>query len=66
MQISLFDCKNFPSSFVYYNDLNETAKHIVPKRTCCTEFMSFGSGNQAFENIRIIEPCELLAIDRQN
>ncbi|MEO6668512.1 MAG: cyclic nucleotide-binding domain-containing protein [Ferruginibacter sp.] len=50
--------------FVYDNDMNETTRDIVTEGTWCSELLSFGSGNPATENIRTVEPCELLAIDR--
>ncbi len=52
--------------FVYDSDMNETTRDIVTEGTWCSELLSFGSGNPAKENIRTVEPCELLAIDRQD
>ena len=43
----------------------ETTRDIVTKGARCSELISFGTGKPAAENIRTIEPCELLAIDRQ-
>jgi CRP-like cAMP-binding protein len=51
--------------FVYDNDMNETTRDIVTEGTWCSELLSFGSGNPATENIRTVEPSELLAIDKQ-
>jgi CRP-like cAMP-binding protein len=51
--------------FIYDNDMNETTRDIVTEGTWCSELLSFGSGNPATENIRSVEPCELLAIDKQ-
>ncbi len=52
--------------FVYDNDMNETTRDIVTEGTWCSELISFGSDKPATENIRTVEPCELLAIDKQN
>jgi CRP-like cAMP-binding protein len=51
--------------FVYDKEMNETTRDIVTEGTWCSELTSFGSGKPANENIRTVEPCELLAIDRQ-
>lgn len=51
--------------FVYDSELNETTRDIVTEDNWCSELMSFGSGQPATENIRAVEPSELLAIDRQ-
>lgn len=61
-----FIAKGCLQVFVYDNDLNETTRDIVTEGTWCSELSSFGSGNPAKENIRTVEPCELLAIDRQS
>jgi CRP-like cAMP-binding protein len=60
-----FIAKGCLQVFVYDNDMNETTRDIVTEGTWCSELLSFGSGNPATENIRTVEPCELLAIDRQ-
>jgi CRP-like cAMP-binding protein len=60
-----FIAKGCLQVFVYDNDMNETTRDIVTEGTWCSELLSFGSGNPAKENIRTVEPCELLAIDRQ-
>lgn len=52
--------------FVYDSDMNETTRDIVTEGTWCSELISFGNGKPATENIRTVEPCELLAIDRQS
>jgi CRP-like cAMP-binding protein len=52
--------------FVYDNEMNETTRDIVTEGTWCSELLSFGSGKPAQENIRTVEPCELLAIDKQS
>ncbi len=51
--------------FTYDNDMNETTRDIVTEGTWCSELLSFGSGQPATENIRTVEPCQLLAIDKQ-
>jgi CRP-like cAMP-binding protein len=60
-----FIAKGCLQVFVYDNDMNETTRDIVTEGTWCSELLSFGSGNPATENIRTVEPCELLAIDKQ-
>ena len=50
--------------FVYDHEMNETTRDIVTEGTWCSELLSFGTGNPATENIKAVEPCELLAIDR--
>jgi len=60
-----FIAKGCLQVFVYDNDMNETTRDIVTEGAWCSELLSFGSGNPATENIRTVEPCELLAIDRQ-
>jgi CRP-like cAMP-binding protein len=50
--------------FVHDQDMNETTRDIVVENSWCSELMSFGSGLPASENIRAVEPSELLAIDK--
>ena len=45
--------------------MNETTRDIVTEGTWCSELVSFGSGQPATENIRTVEPCQLLSIDTQ-
>jgi CRP-like cAMP-binding protein len=45
--------------------MNETTRDIVTEDAWCSELISFGTGKPATENIRTVEPCELLAIDKQ-
>ncbi len=59
-----FIAKGCLQVFVYDGDMNETTRDIVTEGTWCSELISFGSGNPATENIRTVEPCELLAIDK--
>lgn len=61
-----FIAKGCLQVFVYDKDMNETTRDIVLEGNWCTELMSFGNNIPATENIRTIEPCELLAIDRQH
>ncbi|MFP5039902.1 Crp/Fnr family transcriptional regulator [Parasediminibacterium sp. JCM 36343] len=60
-----FIAKGCLQVFVYDHDMNETTRDIVTEGTWCSELISFGSGKPATENIKTIEPCDLLAIDRQ-
>lgn len=60
-----FVAKGCLQVFVYDNDMNETTRDIVTEGTWCSELISFGTGKPASENIKTIEPCELLSIDRQ-
>lgn len=52
--------------YVYDSQMNETTRDIVLEDNWCSELISFGSGEPATENIRAGEPCQLLAIDKQN
>jgi CRP-like cAMP-binding protein len=58
-----FVAKGCLQVFVYDNDMNETTRDLVTEGNWCSELISFGSGKPANENIRAVEPCELLAID---
>jgi len=59
-----FVAKGCLQVYVYDKDFNETTRDIVIEDNWCSELISFGSGQPALENIRAVEPCELLAIDR--
>lgn len=61
-----FIAKGCLQVFVYDSEMNETTRDIVTEGTWCSELLSFGSGNPAKENIRTVEPCELLTIDRND
>ncbi len=50
--------------YVYDKDLNETTRDLITEDNWCSELQSFGSGQPATENIRTVEPCDLLVIDR--
>lgn len=60
-----FIAKGCLQVFTYDNDMNETTRDIVTEGTWCSELLSFGSGQPATENIRTVEPSQLLAIDKQ-
>ncbi len=60
-----FIAKGCLQVFVYDHAMNETTRDIVTEGGWCSELISFGTGKPATENIRTVEPCELLAIDRQ-
>ncbi|MFY7965253.1 MAG: Crp/Fnr family transcriptional regulator [Chitinophagaceae bacterium] len=51
--------------FTYDKDMNETTRDIVTEGTWCSELLSFGNEQPATENIRTVEHCQLLAIDKQ-
>ena len=60
-----FIAKGCLQVFIYDNDMNESTRDIVTEGTWCSELVSFGSGQPATENIRTVEPCQLLVIDKQ-
>jgi CRP-like cAMP-binding protein len=60
-----FIAKGCLQVYVYDNEMNETTRDIIIEDNWCSELMSFGSGQPATENIRAVEPSQLLAIDRQ-
>jgi CRP-like cAMP-binding protein len=64
-QYVYFVAKGCLQVYVYDSEMNETTRDIVTEDNWCSELISFGSGQPATENIRTVEPCELLAIDRQ-
>ena len=59
-----FIAKGCLQVFVYDQDMNETTRDIAIEGTWCSELLSFGSGKPANENIKAIEPTDLLAIDK--
>jgi CRP-like cAMP-binding protein len=61
-----FIAKGCLQVFIYDNDMNETTRDIVTEGTWCSELISFGTGKPSMENIRTVEPCELLAIEKQD
>jgi CRP-like cAMP-binding protein len=60
-----FVAKGCLQVYVYDSEMNETTRDIILENNWCSELMSFGSGMPATENIRAVEPSELLAIDRK-
>lgn len=59
-----FIAKGCLQVFVYDNDMNENTRDIVTEGTWCSELLSFGSDKPATENIKTVEPSQLLAIDK--
>ena len=59
-----FIAKGCLQVYVYDHEMNETTRDIIVEDHWCSELISFGSGKQATENIRTVEPSHLLAIDR--
>ena len=60
-----FIAKGCLQVYVYDHEMNETTRDIIVEDHWCSELISFGSGKQATENIRTVEPSHLLAIDRR-
>ncbi|MEI6266215.1 MAG: cyclic nucleotide-binding domain-containing protein [Sphingobacteriia bacterium] len=60
-----FIAKGCLQVFTYDIDMNETTRDIVTEGTWCSELLSFGTGQPATENIRTVEHCQLLSIDKQ-
>ncbi len=52
--------------YSYDKDFNEITRDIVTEGTWCSELSSFGTGVPAKENIKTVEPCELLAINKED
>jgi CRP-like cAMP-binding protein len=61
-----FVAKGCLQVYVYDKNMNETTRDIIIEDNWCSELQSFGSGKPATENIRTIEPCELLVIDKES
>lgn len=61
-----FVAKGCLQVYIHDKDQNETTRDIVTEDNWCTELQSFGSGQPATENIKTVEPCELLTIDKQH
>lgn len=61
-----FVAKGCLQVYVYDSEMNETTRDIIVEDNWCSELMSFGTGQPATENIKAIEPSQLLAIDRQS
>jgi len=60
-----FVAKGCVQVFVYDAEANEMTRDIVLENNWVSELISFGNRQPATENIRTVEPCELLAIDRE-
>lgn len=58
-----FIAKGCLQVYVYDKDMNETTRDIVIEDNWCSELISFSSQKPATENIRTVEPSQLLAID---
>ncbi|WP_297334474.1 cyclic nucleotide-binding domain-containing protein [Flavobacterium sp.] len=52
--------------FVYDDDMNENIRDLIIEDNWCSELHSFTTGNPANENIKAIEPCQLLCISKSN
>ena len=59
-----FIAKGCLQVYVYDHEMNETTRDIVTEDNWCSELISFGSGRPASENIKTVEPSQLLAISR--
>jgi CRP-like cAMP-binding protein len=51
--------------YVHDSEMNETTRDIVIEDNWCSELISFGGGQPSTENIKTVEPSQLLAIDRK-
>lgn len=60
-----FIAKGCLQVYVYDNEMNETTRDIIIEDHWCSDLISFGSGQPANENIRTVEPSQLLAIDKK-
>ncbi len=60
-----FVAKGCLQVYVHDSDMNETTRDIVTEGAWCSELISFGTGVPAAEYIKAIEPCQLLAIDKE-
>lgn len=60
-----FICSGCLQVFVYDSDFNESTRDIVIEDNWCSDLVSFGSGMPATENIKAVEPCVLMAINRE-
>jgi len=61
-----FVAKGCLQVYVHDSEMNETTRDIVTEESWCSELISFGSGQPATENIKAVEPCQLLAIDKDS
>jgi len=60
-----FIAKGCLQVYTHDSEMRETTRDIVTEDHWCSELISFGSGQPSTENIRAVEPSELLAIDRK-
>lgn len=60
-----FIAKGCLQVYVYDSEMNETTRDLIIEDNWCSELISFGSGQPANENIRTVEPSEILAISRK-
>lgn len=60
-----FIAKGCLQVYVFDSDMNDTTRDLIIEDNWCSELISFGSGKPASENIRTVEPSELLAISRE-
>lgn len=61
-----FIAKGCLQVYIHDDEGNEMTRDIVIENNWCSELMSFGNRQPAAENIRTVEPSELLAIRREN
>lgn len=61
-----FVAKGSLQVFVYSNNLEESTRDIVIENNWCSDLISFGNQTPSLENIRAIENCSLLSIDRNS
>lgn len=59
-----FVAKGCLQVYVHDSEMNETTRDIVTEDNWCSELISFGTGQPAAENIKAVEPCQLLAINK--
>lgn len=59
-----FIAKGCLQVYVHDQNMEETTRDLVIEDHWCSELISFGSGQPAQENIRTVEPSQLLAISR--
>ncbi len=50
--------------FGYDTVMNETTRDLVIAENWCSDLISFGNATPSSENIRTVEPCQLMALSR--
>lgn len=60
-----FVAKGCLQVYVYDNEMNETTRDIIIEDHWCSELISFGSEQPSNENIRTVEPSQLVAINKK-